>query len=116
MRAWVNEHHQLGLITDTETDERWLNLPDAPYTVRSALCIPILKENTLLGIMTLLHSQPSHFSRQVAKLMQATADQMALILENARLYTKLDEYSKALNNELEKGRQIQIDFLPYEIP
>jgi len=48
--------------------------------------------------------------------MQATADQMALILENARLYTKLDEYSKALNNELEKGRQIQIDFLPYEIP
>jgi sigma-B regulation protein RsbU (phosphoserine phosphatase) len=116
LAAWVNEHHELGLIIDTETDERWLTLPDAPYTVRSALCIPILKENTLLGIMTLLHSQPGHFSRQVAKLMQATADQMALILENARLYTKLDEYSKALNNELEKGKQIQIDFVPYEIP
>lgn len=116
LAAWVNEHHELGLIIDTETDDRWLTLPDAPYTVRSALCVPILRENALLGIMTLLHSQPGHFSRQVAKLMQATADQMALILENARLYTKLDEYSKALNNELEKGRQIQIDFLPYEIP
>ncbi len=116
LAAWVSKHHELGLIFDTETDERWLTLPDAPYTVRSALCLPILKDNTLLGIMTLLHSQPSHFSRQVAKLMQATADQMALILENARLYTKLDEYSKALNNELEKGRQIQLDFLPYEIP
>ncbi|MGL5035821.1 MAG: PP2C family protein-serine/threonine phosphatase, partial [Microcystaceae cyanobacterium] len=57
-----------------------------------------------------------HFSRQTARLMQSTADQMALILENARLYTRLDEYSKALNNELEKGRQIQLDFLPYEIP
>jgi GAF domain-containing protein len=90
LAAWVNEHHELGLIIDTETDERWLTLPDAPYTVRSALCIPILKENTLLGIMTLIHSHPGHFSRQVAKLMQATADQMALILENARLYTKLD--------------------------
>lgn len=116
LAGWVNQHHELGLIVDTETDDRWLTLPDAPYTVRSALCIPILKENALLGIMTLLHSEPGHFSRQVAKLMQATADQMALILENARLYTKLDEYSKALNNELEKGRQIQIDFLPYEIP
>ena len=116
LAGWVNEHHELGLILDTETDDRWLTLPDAPYTVRSALCIPILKENALLGIMTLLHSEPGHFSRQVAKLMQATADQMALILENARLYTKLDEYSQALNSELEKGRQIQIDFLPYEIP
>lgn len=116
LAGWVNEHHELGLIIDTETDERWLTLPDQPYAVRSALCIPILKENTLLGIITLLHSQPDYFSRQVAKLMQATADQMALILENARLYTKLDEYSKALNNELEKGRQIQIDFLPYNIP
>ena len=115
LAGWVNEHHELGLILDTETDERWLTLPDQPYTVRSALCIPILKENALLGIMTLLHSEPGHFSRQVAKLMQATADQMALILENARLYTKLDEYSQALNNELEKGREIQIDFLPYEI-
>ena len=116
LAGWVNEHHELGLIIDTENDERWLTLPDQPYTVRSALCIPILKENELLGIITLLHSKPAHFSRQVAKLMQATADQMALILENARLYTKLDEYSQALNNELEKGRQIQIDFLPYEIP
>ncbi len=116
LAGWVNEHHELGIISDTEKDERWLTLPNQPYTVRSALCIPILKENELLGIMTLLHCQPNHFSRQVAKLMQVTADQMALILENARLYSQLDEYSKALNSELEKGRQIQIDFLPYEIP
>ncbi len=116
LAGWVNQNHELGLVIDTETDERWLTLPDQPYVARSALCVPILKENELLGIITLLHSKPAHFNRQVAKLMQATADQMALILENARLYTKLDEYSKALNNELEKGRQIQIDFLPYEIP
>ncbi|MEB3311674.1 MAG: GAF domain-containing SpoIIE family protein phosphatase [Snowella sp.] len=116
LAGWVNQNHELGLVLDTETDERWLTLPDQPYVARSALCVPILKDNELLGIITLLHSKPNHFSRQVAKLMQVTADQMALILENARLYTKLDEYSKALNNELEKGRQIQIDFLPYEIP
>ena len=47
--------------------------------------------------------------------MLLTADQMALVLENARLYSKLDKYSKALDAELEKGRQIQIDFLPYEL-
>ena len=116
LAGWVNKHHEVGLIADTEQDERWLTLPNQPYIARAALCVPILKGETLLGIITLLHSQPEHFSRQTAKLMRLTADQMALILENARLYTKLDEYSKALNDELEKGQQIQIDFLPYELP
>ena len=62
--------------------------------------------------------------------IQATSDQIALTLENARLYGKLDEsyrslnrskqeieaYSKALDDELEKGKQIQRDFLPDRIP
>ena len=62
--------------------------------------------------------------------IQATSDQIALTLENARLYGKLDEsyqslnrskkkveaYSKALDEELEKGRQIQRDFLPHRLP
>jgi serine phosphatase RsbU (regulator of sigma subunit) len=58
--------------------------------------------------------------------MKATSDQIAMTLENARLYGRLNEsyrsldqskqeieaYSKALDAELEKGRQIQRDFLP----
>ncbi|MDJ0736291.1 MAG: SpoIIE family protein phosphatase [Nostocaceae cyanobacterium] len=115
LAGWVIRHRQLGLITDTEDDDRWLTLPNQPYEVRSALAVPILRRNELLGIITLLHSQPGHFTEEVANLMQVTADQMSLVLENARLYSKLDEYSKALDAELEKGRQIQIDFLPYEI-
>ena len=115
LAGWVIRHRKLGLINDTDNDDRWLTLPNQPYIVRSALAIPILRGDDLLGIITLLHSQPKHFSCEIADLMQTTADQMALVLENARLYGKLDAYSKALDYELEKGRQIQIDFLPYEI-
>jgi sigma-B regulation protein RsbU (phosphoserine phosphatase) len=115
LAGWVIRHRQVGLIADTEKDDRWLTLSDQPYTVRSALAVPILRGEKLLGILTLLHSEPNRFSSQVAEQMQLTADQMALVLENACLYSKLDKYSKALDAELEKGRQIQIDFLPYEI-
>lgn len=115
LAGWVSKHHQLGLISDTENDERWLTLPNQPYQVRSALAVPILRGNQLLGILTLLHPEAGHFTPEVAEQMQMTADQIALVLENARLYSKLDEYSKALDNELKKGRQIQIDFLPYEL-
>src|SRR5919109_1504048 len=116
LAGWVYHHREVGLITDTETDVRWLTLPDQPYIVRSVLAVPILRGEQLLGILTLLHSQPRRFSAEAAYLMQVTANQIALVLENAQLYGKIEAYSKALNYELEMGRQIQKDFLPNEIP
>jgi phosphoserine phosphatase RsbU/P len=130
LAGWVNRHHQLGLIIDTMTDDRWLQFANQPYDVRSALAVPILRSGSLLGILTLLHSQPEQFDSDIANLMQVTADQLSLVLENARLYGDLEQsydlldtakqeiecYSKALDDELEKGTQIQMDFLPYELP
>ena len=128
--GWVRRHRQVGLIQDTQTDDRWLNLPDQPYSVRSALAVPILRDEKLLGLLTLLHPKPGHFSEETADLIQMTAGQIAIALENARLYAKLEKsylsleiakaevenFSKALNAELEKGKKIQRDFLPTEIP
>jgi sigma-B regulation protein RsbU (phosphoserine phosphatase) len=94
------------------------------------LAVPILRDEKLLGLLTLLHAQPGHFSKETAELIQITAVQIAIALENARLYAKLEKsylslekakaevenFSKALNAELEKGKKIQRDFLPTEIP
>ena len=128
--GWVRRHRQVGLIQDTQTDDRWLNLPDQPYSVRSALAVPILRDEKLLGLLTLLHPKPGHFSEETADLIQMTAGQIAIALETARLYAKLEKsylsleiakaevenFSKALNAELEKAKKIQRDFLPTEIP
>jgi sigma-B regulation protein RsbU (phosphoserine phosphatase) len=130
LAGWVRQNHKIGLIVDTRNDGRWMNLPNQPYTVGSALAVPILRGEELLGIITLLHEQPEHFNQDAADLMQITAAQIGNALENARLYSKLDEsyrslekakmkietYSKALDNEMEKGKKIQRDFLPRKIP
>jgi len=115
LAGWVSRQRTVGLIMDTETDDRWFTFPNQPYVVRSALAIPILRDQDLLGIITLLHSSPEHFDTKVARLMQIAANQMALVLDNAQLYAKLDDYSRALDLELEKGREIQLNFLPDEI-
>ena len=112
LAGWVSDRREIGLITDTETDSRWLTLPDRPYTVRSALAVPIQRGDRLLGILTLLHSKPDRFSPELARQIELTIDRLGLVLENARLYFQLKQYSAALDNELETGRQIQIDFLP----
>lgn len=116
LAGWVMRNRRIGLITDTEQDERWLNLPDQPYTVRSAMAVPIIRDNELLGILTLLHSKPGIFHQGTVDVMEVTAGQLGLALESAKLYSKLDEYSRALDAELEKGKQIQKEFLPQELP
>ncbi|WP_204104388.1 MULTISPECIES: GAF domain-containing protein [Spirulina sp. CCY15215] len=88
LAGWVVERRQVGLITDTRKDERWITLPDQPYTVGSALCVPILRGKVLLGILTLTHSEPNHFNEDLSDLMQMCARQMALALDNARLYVR----------------------------
>ncbi len=94
LAGWVVRNCQIGLITDTMHDERWLTLPNQPYVVRSVLCVPILKGRELLGVITLMHSEPGHFSPESAHLMKMTAEQMALILDNARLYTERQQADK----------------------
>jgi sigma-B regulation protein RsbU (phosphoserine phosphatase) len=137
LAGWVRHQCQLAsgdcrvaYIRDTEKDDRWLTLPDQPYRVRSALAVPISRKNQLLGLLTLLHSQPEHFSAESIDLIIMTAEQIGVILENATLYKELDDsfhrieqakleieaYSHALDSELEKGRRIQRDFLPEKIP
>ncbi len=130
LAGWVRKHLEIGLIKNSETDDRWLSLPDEPYLIRSALAVPILRHKWLFGILTLMHSAPGHFTQDSIDMMQLTADQMALAIENTQLYMKLDAsyrslgkakqsietYSKALDHELEQGRKIQKDFLPHQIP
>jgi sigma-B regulation protein RsbU (phosphoserine phosphatase) len=130
LAGWVRQNHKIGLIVDTRHDTRWVDLPNQPYTVGSALAVPVLKGEDLLGIITLLHERPEHFNQDAADLMQVTAAQIGNALENARLYSKLDEsyrsleqaklkieaYSKALDKEMEKGKKIQRNFLPRQIP
>lgn len=130
LAGWVIRQRTIGLVNDTEKDNRWLILPDQPYIARSALALPIISKDMLLGVLTLLHSKPDHFSKKIVELIKITANQMALLLENVYLFTNLNDslqslgkanqeiatYSQALDRELEKCRQIQIDFLPKKLP
>ena len=130
LAGWVRRKRKVGLIVDTRDDKRWVSLPNQPYTVGSALSVPVLRGDKLLGIITLLHDQPGHFDQETADLMLLTAGQIGSALENASLYSKLDKsyrslekakhkietYSKALHAEMEKGRKIQRDFLPTMVP
>jgi PAS domain S-box-containing protein len=107
--GWVLRVRQTALVVDTRVDERWLALPGESST-GSALAVPILSEQDLLGVLFLNHSQPHHFTPDHVRVMEAAADQMALAVRNARLFeaqrrmaerqTTLYEVLRAVSGEL----------------
>ena len=102
LAGWVCDHQQSVLIADTTEDDRWLTLPNQPYTARSVLSVPIQAGGMLLGILTLMHSRPAHFSEEDLTLMEAAADQMALALRNAQMF----EEQTRLAEELAQARDV----------
>jgi PAS domain S-box-containing protein len=86
LAASVTGHRQAALVPDILQDERWLLLADRPHTSCAALAVPIVSGAVLVGVLTLLHSQPGYFSSEHLRLMQAAADQMSLALRNAQIF------------------------------
>jgi sigma-B regulation protein RsbU (phosphoserine phosphatase) len=130
LAGWVMRHRKIGLVTDTKIDDRWIILRNQPYTARSALALPIISGEMQLAILTLMHSMPGHFTQEIVELMKITANQISLVLDNAYLFDNLNEsfkslgkaqkkieiYSRTLDLELDKCRQIQQSFLPRQLP
>ncbi len=91
LAGWVIRHRKAALIQDTSTDERWLQRPDDTRprgSAKSALCVPLLAREQLVGVLTLVHPVPNAYGREHLELMQAIADQASIAVLNARLYTE----------------------------
>ncbi len=120
LAGWVRANQKVGLVTDTLEDDRWISLPEEPYQVRSALSVPIVKHEALFGILTLMHSKPRFFNQESVETVQTTADHMALAIEGAQIYVRLEELNrlrrKALDRDLTLARQVQESFLPARMP
>lgn len=99
LAGWVVRNRKPALIADTSQDERWLQRPmDADEkTGKSALCVPLLARERLVGVLTLVHSQANAFGTEHLELMQAIADQAGIAVLNARLYTESQRQARVMS-------------------
>lgn len=72
------------IIEDTTQNDAWVKIPN-DHT-RSAILIPLLGRQDVLGILTLTHEQPGFFKPEHMNLLQAISSQAAIAIENAQLY------------------------------
>ncbi|MGE5374457.1 MAG: GAF domain-containing protein [Bacteroidota bacterium] len=99
LAGWVIRHRKGVLVPDTSKDERWLMRPDDALDrsgAKSAICVPLVAREMLVGVLTLVHPKPNVFSHEQLELMQAIADQASIAVLNARLYTESQRQARVM--------------------
>jgi PAS domain S-box-containing protein len=99
LAGWVIRNRKGVYVPDTSKDERWLMRPDDAVDqsgAKSAICVPLLAREKLVGVLTLVHPKPDAFSEVQLDLMQAIADQAGIAVLNARLYTESQRQARVM--------------------
>lgn len=92
LAGWVLRNQKAALIPDTSLDPRWLHRPDddvARTGTKSAICIPLMAREHVVGILTLVHPEAGFLTEDHMSLLQVIADQAGAYVYNARLYASL---------------------------
>jgi GAF domain-containing protein/anti-sigma regulatory factor (Ser/Thr protein kinase) len=74
---------------------------------RAVLAVPMLRENELIGGLTVNKRAPGEFSPEVIELLTTFATQSALAIQNARLFREIEQKSR----ELEAASRHKSEFL-----
>jgi sigma-B regulation protein RsbU (phosphoserine phosphatase) len=84
---------------------------------KSAVFMPMIVGKETIGVISLQNNdQENAFASSDIQLLETLANSMSIALENARLWEQEKLYRKALERELEIGREIQAGFLPETLP
>ncbi len=114
LAGWVVKQQKPTLVPDTSKDDRWLRRADDAHDksgAKSAICVPLIAHEKLVGVLTLVHSIPNAFNEEHLELMKTIAEQASVAVLNARLYSEsqrtarvmsaLAEGAAAINTSLE---------------
>jgi NtrC-family two-component system sensor histidine kinase KinB len=98
LAGWVIQNRKGVYVPDSSKDDRWLIRPDDTDRLgsKSAICVPLLAREKMVGVLTLVHTKPNSFSSEQLDLMQAIADQAGIAVLNARLYTESQRQARVM--------------------
>jgi sigma-B regulation protein RsbU (phosphoserine phosphatase) len=111
--ACASEQHII-IVDDVSQDARFVSV-EALSETRSEAVLPLVIEDQVVGVMDLQSNQRAGFSNQDQRFLNFLAQQVAIAIEDARLY-ETSLATDRLHQELEMAKNIQVSFLPQSLP
>ena len=111
--GYAARHRQAVLVPDVSKDPRYILLN--PET-RSELAVPLIYKDKVIGVLDLEHTKRGFFTDDHNRTVTTLAAQVAIALENARLYEEIARQEKRLERDLALARELQFRLLPHSLP
>ena len=92
LAGWVVANQKPAWLVDTSKDSRWLRRPDDAANrsgAKSAICVPLMARDQLVGVLTIVHPIPNYFNEEHFSLIKTIADLAGMAVNNALLYESL---------------------------
>lgn len=101
------------LVGDISTDSRYV---ESHPGIRSEVAVPLIVQDRVIGVMDLESERVNYFTEDHARTLSLIAPQIAISIENARLYEQLAQRERAIQQDLEAAQQLQAIIMPSEPP
>jgi len=107
------EQKQAILVRDVKKDPRYIETN--PET-RSELAVPLIYKDNVIGVLDLEHTKRGFFTDDHLRTTTTLAAQIAIAIENARLYEQIARQERRLERDLAMARELQFRLLPQARP
>src|SRR2546427_2319728 len=94
-------------VGDVREDPRFIRCEHG-VEVRSELAVPLLLQDRLVGILDLESAKTHAFTAEDERMLQTLGSDIAVALENPRLFGQVRENERRLQHDLDTAREIQI--------
>ena len=107
------ESHRLVRVGDVRKDQRYVMVnPEA----RSEMAVPLIYKGKVIGVLDVEHTRPYYFNEDHERALTTLAAQIAISIENARLYQRVAQQEQRLEHDLAMAREVQLRLLPASKP
>src|SRR5438874_3264124 len=111
--GYAVQHKTAVAVPDVSKDPRYIELN--PET-RSEMAVPLIYKDEAIGVLDLEHTRRGYFTDDHRKTLSTLAAQVAIAIENARLYERLAKEEQRLEQDLATARELQFGLLPCAAP
>jgi len=83
---------------------------------RSEMIVPLFYKGRIIGVLDLEHTRTNFFNEEHERMLTTLAAQIAIAIENARLYQAVTRQEKQLERDIAMAREVQLRLLPPAAP